>query len=80
MTLRARILLATVALTVLAAAAMAVIGNLMQAQAEARFTEATIHGKTVLWQKIVASQLDHMEVELKILRPFARTRPRASTA
>lgn len=62
MTLRSRItVVASIAIVVVAI--VAVGGGLKsQQQAESRFEQATITGKSVLWRKIIASQLDSMEV------------------
>lgn len=62
MTLRSRItVVASIAIVVVAI--VAVGGGLKsQQQAESRFEQATINGKSVLWRKIIASQLDSMEV------------------
>jgi methyl-accepting chemotaxis protein len=62
MTLRSRIILVTSAAIVLVAI-VAIGGSLKsQNQAEQRFEQTTIQGKMVLWKKIIASQLDSMEV------------------
>lgn len=62
MTLRSRItVVASIAIVVVAI--VAVGGGLKsQQQAESRFEQATINGKSVLWRKIITSQLDSMEV------------------
>lgn len=61
MTLKARIILVAVSALLLVAAAQIVAGRMSQNEVEQRFSDATITGKTVLWSKIVSSQLDLME-------------------
>jgi len=61
MMLRTRIILVSVSVMLLATIAQIVAGALMQREIEGRFSEATLTGKTVLWGKIVSSQLDHMQ-------------------
>ena len=60
MTLRTRITLVAIAVTLLVAISLIVTSQVSQGQVEARFAEATTTGKSVLWRKIVASQLDKM--------------------
>ncbi len=73
MLLRNRIVLG--AATALAALSLGflVTGQLIQDQIEARYEDATLTGKTLLWSKILASQVDQMEVGLSSL-----TRDRAT--
>lgn len=61
MMLRTRIILVSVSVMLLATIAQIMIGELLQREIEGRFSEATLTGKTVLWGKIVSSQLDHMQ-------------------
>ncbi len=61
MTLRARIILVAVSVMLLATISQIVASFLVQGEVEDRFRLATITGKTVLWGKIIASQLDHMQ-------------------
>jgi methyl-accepting chemotaxis protein len=61
MSLKARITLVAMATTLLVAIALIVAGRMAQSQVEERFAEAAITGKSVLWKKIVSSQLDAME-------------------
>jgi methyl-accepting chemotaxis protein len=61
MTLRARIILVAVSVMLLATISQIVASFMVQGEVEDRFREATITGKTVLWGKIIASQLDHMQ-------------------
>jgi methyl-accepting chemotaxis protein len=60
MTLKARINIAAVTSILLVAVTLLVFGKLIENSVEARFQEASITGKTALWQKIITSQLDHM--------------------
>lgn len=62
MTLRSRITLVASAAIVLVALVAVGGGIKSQQEAEGRFEQATIGGKSVLWRKIIASQLDSMEV------------------
>lgn len=61
MTLRTRITLVAIIATLLVAFSLIVTNNISQNQVETRFAEATNTGKSVLWKKIVASQLDTMK-------------------
>jgi methyl-accepting chemotaxis protein len=61
MTLRTRIILVAVSVTLLATISMIVASWLLQGEAEERFTKATITGKEVLWGKIISGQLDQMQ-------------------
>jgi len=61
MTLKTRINIAAVTSILLVAITLLVSGKLIENSVEARFQEASVTGKTALWQKIIASQLDHME-------------------
>lgn len=60
MTLRTRITLVAIVVTLLVAISLIVTAHVSQSQVEDRFTAATNDGKSVLWRKIVSSQLDHM--------------------
>lgn len=73
MTLRARVTATAIAITLFVALAFAFIGALVDRQAESRFTAEASQAKGVLWQKIVASQLDQMEPQTAAL-----TRDRAT--
>ena len=61
MTLRTRIILVAVSVTLLATISQIVASRLLQGEVEDRFSEATITGKTVLWGKIVSALYDHMQ-------------------
>ena len=60
MTLRTRITLFAIGVTLLVAVSLSITAWVSQGQVEDRFAEATTDGKSVLWRKIVASQLDKM--------------------
>jgi methyl-accepting chemotaxis protein len=60
MLLRTRIPLVAMAVTLLVAVALIVTSRVSQDQVEQRFADATIDGKSLLWKKIVASQLAYM--------------------
>ncbi len=60
MTLRARITAITTIAILLVVAAQIVASRMLQQEVEERFQDATITGKSVLWQKIVSSQLQQM--------------------
>ena len=62
MTLRTRIILVAVSVTLLAMISQIVAGWLLQGESEERFSHATIGGKASLWEKIISSQLDQMQV------------------
>lgn len=61
MTLRTRITVAAISLTLLVAMILIVAGFKAQGEIEDRFKSATISGAGLLWNKIVATQLEHME-------------------
>ncbi|MFZ5593131.1 MAG: methyl-accepting chemotaxis protein [Pseudomonadota bacterium] len=67
MTLKTRIILVAVSALLLAVIAQIVAGRMSQNEVEQRFSEVTIAGKSILWSKIVASQLDHMEANTATL-------------
>ncbi len=56
MTLRTRFTLIAILSCVLIAVTMYVAGHLIQREAEQRYTAAAIHGKSVLWSKIVEAR------------------------
>jgi methyl-accepting chemotaxis protein len=60
MLLRTRIPLVAIAVTLLVAIALIVTSRVSQDQIEQRFANATIDGKSLLWKKIIASQLGYM--------------------
>ncbi len=62
MTLRSRIAVAASFAVLLIAIISSTGGLKSQQEAEGRFEQALIQGKGVLWKKIIASQLDSMEV------------------
>ena len=63
MTLRARITLVAIVATLLVAISLIASNRVSQQLVEDRFADATTTGKSVLWKKIVASQLDNMETQ-----------------
>ncbi len=67
MTLKTRIILVAVSALLLAVIAQIVAGRMSQNEVEQRFSDATITGKSVLWSKIVASQLEQMETNTATL-------------
>ncbi|WJW74744.1 methyl-accepting chemotaxis protein [Thiohalobacter sp. IOR34] len=60
MKLRTRFILLTLVTTLLAASSVFVTGWLIQQAAEKRFSEITLHGKRVLWDKIVSNHLEQL--------------------
>lgn len=60
MTLRTRITLVAIVATLLVALSLIVTSRISTQQVETRFEEATNNGKSVLWKKIIASQIDTM--------------------
>lgn len=60
MTIRMRVSLVAIVATLLVTAFLLVAGQISQGHVEKRFEQATITGKTLLWKKIIDSQLDHM--------------------
>lgn len=62
MTLRARITLVGISVTLLVAIALIITSQVSQKQIEDRFASATINGKAALWKKIIAGQLQAMVV------------------
>jgi len=60
MTLRTRITLVAIIATLLVALSLIVTSRISTQQVETRFAEATNIGKSVLWKKIIASQIDTM--------------------
>jgi len=60
MTLRTRITLVAIIATLLVALSLIVTSRISTQQVETRFAEATNNGKSVLWKKIIASQIDTM--------------------
>jgi methyl-accepting chemotaxis protein len=61
MTLRTRIILVAVSVTLLAMISQIVASWLLQGESEERFSQATISGKASLWEKIISGQLDQMQ-------------------
>jgi len=60
MVLKTRITIAAVTSILLVAVTLLVLGNLIENSLEERFQAVSVNGKTALWQKIVASELDRM--------------------
>lgn len=67
MLLKTRINIVAVTATIVVAVALIIISALVLNESDDRFKSATIGGKTVLWQKIVSSQLDQMEAASRSL-------------
>lgn len=67
MLLRTRINLVAVTATIIVAMALTMIGALALNESDGRFKDATISGKSVLWKKIISSQLDQMEAASRSL-------------
>ena len=61
MTLRARITIVALAAILLVAITQIAASRMAQKVTEQRLNDTTVQGKSVLWRKILASQLDHME-------------------
>jgi methyl-accepting chemotaxis protein len=61
MTLKSRIILVAISALLLVTIAQIVAGRMSQNETQKLFHDATITGKTVLWKKIISSQLDKME-------------------
>ncbi|HEB56979.1 MAG TPA: methyl-accepting chemotaxis protein [Gammaproteobacteria bacterium] len=74
MTLRARITLVGIAVTLLVAIALTITSRVSQQQVEDRFASATIKGKAALWKKIIAGQLEAMVVGTTNLSRDSATR------
>ena len=64
MLLRTRIVLSVLASTVVMMLVMAVSGKMITDQIEARFEQASLNGKRLLWNKIVSGELDRMEANM----------------
>jgi methyl-accepting chemotaxis protein len=61
MTLRTRIILVAVSVTLLAMISQIVASWLLQGEVEERFSHATISGKASLWEKIISGQMIQMQ-------------------
>ena len=61
MTLRTRIILVAVSVTLLAMISQIMASWLLQGEVEERFSHATISGKASLWEKIISGQLEQMQ-------------------
>lgn len=68
MKLGTRVILVVMSATVVIAGTLIVSAQLANEKAEERFVDATITGKTVLWQKIISSELDHMQSNSRSLK------------
>ncbi len=73
MLLKTRINIVAVTATIIVAVALTMISALVLNESDGRFKDATISGKTVLWQKIVSSQLDQMEAASRSLSRDSET-------
>ncbi len=60
MTIRTRITLVSISVTLLVAVALIVSGRLSEDAAETRYVQASVTGKRLLWDKIVESHVDNM--------------------
>lgn len=67
MTLKLRISIVTLVAILITSLVMLIAGERSERQIEHRFQEATITGEAVLWKKIIASQLQHMEASMMSL-------------
>jgi len=67
MTLISRITLAAVAATLTVATVLLVAGRLSNQSIESRVHETAINGKASLWEKIINSELDQMEANMRSL-------------
>ena len=67
MTLKTRIILVSMISVLTVSIFQIAISWTSQSEVEERFEKATITGKSTLWRKIVASQLDQMEAGTKSL-------------
>ncbi len=74
MTLRSKITLVAISVTLLVAIALIITSQILQQQAEDRFASATIAGKQVLWDKIISSELDTMSEGITGLARDRKTR------
>ena len=61
MTLKTRITIAAVTAILLVVSSLLVLGRLTENAVEKRFQDISITSKTALWQKIISSELNHME-------------------
>ncbi|MCP5445591.1 MAG: methyl-accepting chemotaxis protein [Chromatiaceae bacterium] len=67
MTLKARIIVVSSIATLLVAFCLSIAGKISRDEVESRFEQSALQGKAILWKKILASQLDHMEAALPAL-------------
>jgi len=67
MSLRVRIILAVLAVTLLLTVSLIVASSIYVDFANQRFQNAAIAGQSILWRKITASKLDHMESNITAL-------------
>lgn len=74
MTIRMRVSLVAIVATLLVAAFLLVAGRISQGHVEERFEQATITGKTLLWQKIIDGELEQMVTGVSSLNRDRATR------
>ncbi len=75
MTLKTRFTLIAVVTVVLVATAVFIAEQLRRSEASKQFSEATVHGKKVLWRELVVNDLQQLTVDARIEAPevFRRT-------
>lgn len=66
-TLKARIIVVSSIAILLVALCLSFAGEVSRDEVESRFEQTALQGKAILWKKILASQLDHMEAALPAL-------------
>jgi len=74
MTLRTKITLAGISVTLMVALALLITSQILQQHAEDRFANAAIKSKQVLWDRIIASELDAMTESITSLARDRTTR------
>lgn len=74
MTLKARILLLTLASILLVVIAQVTASRMTQSEVEQRFENATISGEKLLWRMILTNQMDQMEANSSALARDRETR------
>jgi len=74
MTLKARILLLTLASILLVVIAQVIAGRMTLNEVEERFEEATVSGEKLLWRMILTNQMDQMEANATALARDRDTR------
>ncbi|MFW2373583.1 MAG: methyl-accepting chemotaxis protein [Gammaproteobacteria bacterium] len=74
MSLRIRINLVAIAITLLVAFSLVLTNNKIQDQIESRYQQATLDGKSLLWGKILASIFDNMSNNTTVMMRDKATR------